>query len=96
MGHSLMHRFFHCDRDAYEAARLAIDATMGLPAGETVYEPAATAPRRADGRVLVGFHASDCDRPQYRQFLESALANGTAVEISEDDYRAELGALAVL
>lgn len=81
-------RFFHCDPDAYEAARIALDAALPMPPGETVYEPLATAPRREDGRVVVAFHAGDCDRPPYLAFLAAALADGTAVEISEEDYLA--------
>lgn len=83
-------RFFHCDAVAYEQARIALDAVMAMPAGETVYEPVATAPRRADGRVVISFHTRDCDREPYASFLDSALTDGTAVEITEADYRAAL------
>lgn len=55
-------RFFRADEQTYERARAAIDAANGWPdeGTATSIEPAATAPRDAEGRVLLAAGAWLC------------------------------------
>jgi len=74
-------RMFRADNDAtYEAVRAAIDAANGWPddGTQTSIEPAATAPRDAEGRVLLA-----CG-----DWLVASASNSLAAleEISESDY----------
>lgn len=86
-------RYFRCDAATYEAIRLQLDAAWGHGPGTgtlTCVEPAATAPRDGQGRVLLAV------RPEFVAFeavaamLPQLLASGAVEEIDEATYRASL------
>jgi hypothetical protein len=73
-------RYFRAGEATYEAVRAAIDAANGWPdeGTQTSVEPAATAPRDAEGRVLLA-----CE-----DWLVERAGHGLAAleAISEQDY----------
>jgi hypothetical protein len=87
-------RYFRCDAgdSAYEQARLALDAAWGHPRQDTgtitCIDPAAVAPRDAQGRIVLAVTEEFCAYPAAAQMLELMLGGGAAVEITEADYRA--------
>lgn len=83
-------RFFRSDEATYEAVRLQLDAIWGHGPGTgtlTCYEPAATAPRDTDGRLLLAVDDTFCAYEAVAAVLPSLLASGAVQEISEDEYR---------
>lgn len=88
-----MHRFFRSDAATYEAVRLQLDAAWGHGPGTgtlTCYEPEATAPHDAAGRVLLAVHAEFCEYEAVAATLPQLLASGAVEEISEEQYRESL------
>lgn len=87
-------RYFRCDAGdaAYEQARLALDAAWGHPnestKTQTCIDPAAVAPRDADGRIVLAVNDEFCEYPAAAQMLAFMLAGGLAAEITWDEYRA--------
>lgn len=87
-------RYFRCDAgdEAYEQARLALDAAWGHPnestKTQTCIDPAAVAPRDADGRIVLAVSDEFCEYPAAAQMLASMLAGGAVTEITRDEYRA--------
>lgn len=87
-------RYFRCDAgdEAYEQARLALDAAWGHPNAETktatCIDPAAVAPRDADGRIVLAVNDEFCEYPAAAQMLAFMLAGGAVAEITWDEYRA--------
>jgi len=87
-------RFFLClaGDAAYEQARLALDAAWGLPNAETrtttCIDPAAVAPRDADGRIVLAVNYEFCEYPAAQQMLAYMISGGAAEEITEGEYRA--------
>lgn len=86
-------RYFRtADTDLYEQVRLGLDAAWGHPSGGTVtcIDPAAVAPRDAQGRILLAV------KPEFTEFSAAAaimpdlLASGQVVEISEAEYQAAI------
>jgi hypothetical protein len=92
-------RYFRCDAGdaAYEQARLALDAAWGHPNPDTktvtCFDPAATAPRDQQGRIVLAVTHEFCAYPAAEQMLSLMLGGGAAVEITEADYRAAVGAI---
>ena len=88
-------RFF-CSTDAvYEQVRATLDAAWGLPndlGTVTCIEPAATAPRDAQGRVLLGVDDSFCTYSVAAELLPQLLASGAVEEIDAATYRAAVSA----
>lgn len=75
---------------AYEDARLALDAAVPMPQGETVYEPLATAPKASNGDVLIAIRTEHCQIQPYKSAVEAMLASGDATEITQAEYEAAL------
>lgn len=82
-------RFFRSDAATYEAVRLQLDAAWGHPnaVAETCIQPASTAPRDADGLVVLAVQAEFCEWPAVATVLPSLLASGAVEEITEQNYR---------
>jgi hypothetical protein len=87
-------KYFRCDSgdEAYEQARLALDAAWGHPIPErqitTCIAPAALAPRDSMLRIVLAVNDEFCAYPAAAQMLDLMLGSGAAVEIAEADYRA--------
>lgn len=87
-------RYYRCEAgdEAYEQARLALDAAWGLPNTDTktmtCIEPAAVAPRNAQGRIVLAVNDEFCEYPAAQQMLASMTGQGAVTEITEADYRA--------
>lgn len=82
-------RYFRTvDAALYEQVRLSLDAAWGHPSGGTVtcIDPAAVAPRDAQGRILLAV------KPEFTEFQAAAamlpqlLASGAVEEIDADEY----------
>lgn len=86
-------RFFRSDESTYESVRLQLDAAWGHGPGTgtlTCYEPAATAPRDSQGRLLLAVHDEFCAYEAVAAMLPQLLASGGVEEISESEYVASL------
>lgn len=89
-------RFFRClAGDAvYEQVRVGLDAAWGhpTPSGLTVtcIEPAATAPRDPQGRIVLAVQNQFAEFPAVTVILPDMLKAGTVVEITESDYVASI------
>ena len=83
-------RYFRSDEATYEGIRLGLDAEWGHGAGTgtaTCFEPAATAPRDAEGRVLLAVLHAFCEYAAVAAMLPGLLASGAVEEIDEATYR---------
>lgn len=87
-------RYYRCEAgdEAYEQARLALDAAWGHPNAETktqtCIDPAATAPRDAQGRIVLAVNDEFCAYPAAEQMLGYMIGSGAVSEITPDDYQA--------
>jgi hypothetical protein len=82
-------RYFRSAAGVYEAIRLQLDAAWGHGPGSgtvTCYEPAATAPHDADGRVLLAVRAEFCEYDAVAAMLPELLSSGAVEEIDEATY----------
>jgi hypothetical protein len=91
-------RYLRCEAgdEAYEQARLALDSVWGHPNAETntqtCIEPAATAPRDAQSRIVLAVADEFCEYPAAAQMLDYMISTGAASDISETEYaRASAG-----
>lgn len=83
----MSHRFFRTASDeVYEQARLALDAAWGIEHPQTCIEPAATAPRDTNGRILLGVDEDFCAYPAAAEMLPQLLAAGVVEEIDAETY----------
>jgi hypothetical protein len=91
-----MARFFRTASDAiYEQARAALDLAWGLPDDKgtvTCIEPAATAPRDSQGRIVLAVNDEFCEYSVANEMLPQLLASGAVEEITEAEYRAAIQA----
>jgi hypothetical protein len=87
-------RFFRTENDAvYEQTRMGLDAAWGLPNDRltvTCIAPAATAPRDAQGRIVLAVEEEWCQWSPADEILPQLLADGLVVEISRADYDAAI------
>jgi hypothetical protein len=89
-------RFFRCESgdEFYEGVRSQLDAAWGLPNAQTktatCIEPAATAVRDSDGRILLAVWAEFCEFTVAVDLLPQLLAAGAITEIDEATYRAAI------
>lgn len=87
-------RYFRTASDStYEQARLTLDAAWGLPDDKgtaTCIEPAATAPRDSQGRIVLAVNDEFCTFTVAADLLPQLLASGGVEEIDEAVYRAAL------
>lgn len=86
-------RYFRAVEQVYEQVRASLDAAWGHPGpvAETCFEPAATAPRDAEGRVLLAVNAEFCEYEAVAALLPGLLASDAVEEISGtayDEFRA--------
>lgn len=86
-------RFFRSTDAVYEQTRATLDAAWGLPNDRgtvTCIQPAATAPRDGQGRVLLAVKDEFCTFTTAADLLPQLLASGLVEEISEAAYRAAM------
>lgn len=93
MGNLCRMRYFRSASDAvYEQARLTLDAAWGHPneATKTVtcIDPAAVAPRDAQGRIVLAVNDEFCGYSVAAELLPQLLASGAVEEIDRETYRA--------
>lgn len=83
-------RFFRANEYVYEQVRLSLDAAWGNPGqnATTCFEPAATAPRDAEWRVLLAVNAEFCAYDAVAAMLPDLLTSGAVEEISGEEYEA--------
>lgn len=84
-----MNRFFKSDATTYEQIRLGLDAAWGHGPGTgtvTCFQPSATAPRDADGLVVLAVRAEFCEYEAVAALLPGLLASGQVAEITEAAY----------
>jgi len=84
-------RFFRtADDGLYESVRLQLDAAWGHPSGGTVtcIDPAAVAPRDADGPIVLAVDSSFTEFPAAASVLPGLLASGAVEEIDRATYMA--------
>lgn len=86
-------RFFRSDEATYEGIRQTLDQAWGLPnerGTTTCVQPAATAPRDGQGRVLLAVDSAFTEFTVAAEMLPQLLASGAVTEIAEAQYRAAL------
>ena len=87
-----MRYFLTASDEIYEQARLTLDAAWGHPneATKTVtcIDPAAVAPRDAQGRIVLAVPESFCEFTVAADLLPQLLAAGVVEEMDEATYRA--------
>ena len=84
-------RYFRSSTAVYEQARFALDAAWGLPNDTgtvTCIDPAAVAPRDAQGRIVLAVNDEFCAYPVAVDLLPKMLASGAVEEIDAATYRA--------
>lgn len=84
-------RFFRASETVYEQARAALDAAWNLPNDKgtaTCIEPAATAPRDSQGRIVLAVNDEFCQYPEAATMLAELLAIGAVQEIDAATYTA--------
>lgn len=87
-------RFFCCNAgdSVYEQVRASLDATWRLPNAETktatCIDPAAVAPRDAQGRIVLAVNDEWCKYEAVAAVLPEMLAGGAVSEITASQYAA--------
>jgi hypothetical protein len=87
-------RYFRCETgdQAYEQARLALDAAWGHPneqtKTETCIDPANVAPRDATGRIVLAVNDAFCEFPAASQMIDWMIGSQAVTEITEAEYLA--------
>jgi len=89
-------RYFRTTSDAvYEQARQTLDAAWGLPNDRgtvTCIDPAATAPRDLQGRIVLAVDDEFCAFTVAVDLLPQLLASGAVEEIDAATYHAAVNA----
>lgn len=83
-----MRHFRTASDPVYEQARVTLDAAWGLLAPTTCIEPAATAPRDAQGRIVLAVNDEFCAYSVAAELLPQLLASGAVEEIDAATYMA--------
>ena len=86
-------RYFRSPSDeVYEQARLTLDAAWGHPNETTktitCIDPAAVAPRNAQGQIVLAVNDEFCAYSVAAEMLPQLLARGAVEEIDAATYRA--------
>jgi hypothetical protein len=82
-------RYLRTTSDAvYEQARLTLDAAWGHVSPTTCIEPAATAPRDSQGRIVLAVNDEFCAYSVAAELLPQLLASGAVEEIDAAAYMA--------
>lgn len=84
-------RYFRIYSDeVYENFRAEIDSKLGYPTPDgitiTSIEPAITAPRDTNGKVLLAMHSDFCHLEFVSIILSNSLLMGTIEEINRESY----------
>lgn len=87
-----MKRFFRTGNEAlYEQVRLTLDAAWGHPTPDgrtlTCFDPAAVAPRDAQGRILLALRPQFVTYEPAASMLPQLLASGAVEEIDANEYQ---------
>ena len=89
-------RFFAASESVYEQARATLDAAWGHPTADgltlTCIDPAAVAPRDAQGRIVLAVDDSFCAYSVAAELLPQLLASGAVEEIDRETYMAAVSA----
>jgi hypothetical protein len=86
-------RHFRSTETVYEQVRAALDAAWRLPNAlgtQTCIEPSATAPRDAQGLVVLAVHDEFASWEPAATLLPQLLLSGQAEEITASEYQAAL------
>jgi hypothetical protein len=87
-------RYFRTPSDElYEGIRLQLDAAWGHPSPNgtiTCIEPAATAPRDIEGRIVLAVHDDFATWEPAASMLPGLIQQGLVAEIDEATYRAAI------
>jgi hypothetical protein len=82
-------RYFRTTSGAvYEQARTTLDAAWGHVAPTTCIEPAATAPRDSQGRIVLAVNDEFCAYSVAAELLPQLIASGAVEEIDAAAYMA--------
>ncbi len=85
-------RYFRATESVYEQVRAALDVAWGHPTADgktvTCIEPAATAPRDAQGRIVLAVDNEFCQYEAAAAMLPQLLASGAVEEIDAATYQA--------
>jgi hypothetical protein len=85
-----MRYFRTADAALYETIRLQLDAAWGHPTPDgktlTCFDPAAVAPRDAQGRILLAVDDAFCGYYAVAAVLPSLLASGSVEEVAAGEY----------
>lgn len=86
-----MRYFRTADAEVYEGIRLQLDEAWGHPTADgrtiTCIEPAATAPRDSQGRILLAVQEQFATWQPAATLLPQILASGAVEEIGEAEYQ---------
>lgn len=87
-------RYFAADATTYEAVRSGLDAAFGHPgpSAQTCVEPAATAPRDEDGRVVLAVVDEFIALEAVQSVMPDLLSSGAVDEITAEEYLAAVPA----
>lgn len=88
-------RYFRSTEAVYESVRLTLDEAWGLPNSlgtATCLEPAASAPRDAEGLLLLAVKEEFCGFTVAADLLPQLLASGAVQEIDAAAYHAVVNA----
>lgn len=81
-------RYFRTtDSATYEQVRLGLDAAWGHIPPTTCIDPAAVAPRDAQGRILLAVRPEFCEYEAAAAMLPGLLAAGVVEEITAAEYQ---------
>lgn len=86
----ILQRYFRtADEALYEQVRLGLDAAWGHPSVGTItcIDPAAVAPRDAQGRILLAVKPEFTEFPAAAAMLPQLLASGAVEEITASEYQ---------
>lgn len=67
-----------------------MDAAWPFPQGETSIDPLETAPKDANGNVLIAIRSVHCDTEPFQTAIATLLSANAATEITQEDYDAAL------
>jgi hypothetical protein len=84
-------RFFRtADAALYEQVRLGLDAEWNHQPPTTCFDPAAVAPRDADGRIVLAVNVKFTEFPAAAAILPDLIASGAVEEIDRATYMAAI------
>lgn len=82
--------YFAINAAAYETTRHALDAALQLPAGETTYEPLASARKNAAGQVLLATGEAYAEQADVAAAIARLTASGDLTGLTQEQWQAAL------